>query len=104
MNRYATASGPEGEYEPGSGRRVLKNLLGIKSEAAMDVIEAEALDAVQKRYYTDGSITDETPFTAAIIRRMHRDWLGGIYHWAGNYRTVGMSKAGFAFPPAYLVE
>jgi cell filamentation protein len=104
MTRYTTPRGPEGEYEPGSRGRVLKNLLGIKSVAAMDMIEAEALDAVQKRYYTEGNITDKTSITAATIRQMHADWLGGIYEWAGHYRTVDMSKGGFAFPPAYLIE
>jgi cell filamentation protein len=34
---------------------------------------------------------------------MHRDWLGGIYAWAGSYRTVELSKSGFRWPPAYLV-
>ena len=35
---------------------------------------------------------------------MHGDWLDGIYEWAGQYRKVEMSKGGFAFPPAYLIE
>lgn len=31
------------------------------------------------------------------------DWLGGLYEWAGEYRTVEMSKGGFTWPPAHLV-
>lgn len=104
MTRYTTATEPEGEYEPGSEGRVLKNLLGIKSEVVMNKTEAEALNAIQQRYYTDGVITEATQITAAIIRQMHKDWLGGIYEWASYYRTVEMSKGGFAFPPAYLIE
>jgi cell filamentation protein len=100
MSRYKTATGPEGDYEPGSRRRVLRNLLGIKSEAAMDETEAVALRATQRRYYADGTITRETRLTCALIKQMHSDWLGRIYEWAGRYRTVEMSKAGFAFPPA----
>jgi len=34
---------------------------------------------------------------------MHRDWLGGIYDWAGRYRTVEVSKADFRWPPAHRV-
>nr|WP_228462324.1 Fic family protein [Alloalcanivorax marinus] len=30
----------------------------------------------------------------------HREWLGGIYAWAGQYRTVNMSKNGFPFAAA----
>lgn len=104
MTRYTTASGPEGEHEPGSHGRVLRNLLGIKSERAMDEAEAAELDAVQKRYYADGTVTERTEFTSALVKQMHSDWLGAIYEWAGRYRTVEMSKGSFAFPPAYLIE
>ncbi len=31
---------------------------------------------------------------------MHDLWLGGIYSFAGKYRTVNMSKAGFPFSAA----
>lgn len=34
---------------------------------------------------------------------MHRDWLGGIYEWAGRYRSVDVSKSGFTWPPAVRV-
>jgi cell filamentation protein len=34
---------------------------------------------------------------------MHHDWLGEIYPWAGQYRTVEMSKDGFTWPPAHRV-
>lgn len=103
MTRYTTATGSEGEYEPGSRGRVLRNLLGIKCVAEMNRIETVALGDLEQRYLLDGSFTEHTPLTAALIKQMHREWLGGIYEWAGTYRTVDMSKAGFAFPPAYLV-
>ena len=69
----------------------------------MDEAEAMALESVQRRYFLEEAVTKDTRFTADIIKRMHRDWLGGIYEWAGSYRTVDISKEGFAFPPAYLV-
>jgi len=34
---------------------------------------------------------------------MHRDWLGGIYEWAGRYRTVELTKGSFRWPPAFRV-
>ncbi|MBI2843655.1 MAG: Fic family protein [Armatimonadetes bacterium] len=103
MSRYSAARGPEAEYEPGSRKRVLRNKLGIKSKSAMDTLEAEALADVQIRYFSEEIVTEDTRFTADLIRQMHRDWLGGIYEWAGSYRTVDMSKGGFVFPPAYRV-
>lgn len=104
MNRYATPSGPEGEYEPGSRGKVPRNLMRIRHVGDMNRAEARALNQAQGRWFLDGLVTDETRFTSDLIKAMHKDWLDGIYEWAGRYRTVEMSKGGFAFPPAYLVE
>ena len=42
-------------------------------------------------------------FTASDICQMHQDWLGEVYPWAGKYRQVVMSKAGFPFAvPAHI--
>jgi cell filamentation protein len=35
---------------------------------------------------------------------MHRRWLGGVYAWAGQYRSVNIEKDGFPFAAAYRVE
>ncbi|QYY37411.1 Fic family protein [Ruficoccus sp. ZRK36] len=101
VGKYQTSAGIEGEYQPGSRKRVLRNLLGITSKQAMDEAEFEALIGVQD-CYLDG-VTEDTVFTANLLRQMHREWLGSIYEWAGSYRTVEMSKAGFTWPPAFRV-
>jgi len=67
----------------------------------MDQAEADALIAAEELYFE--IITDETVFTAKLICQMHRDWLGGIYAWAGRYRTVEMQKGNFRWPPAFRV-
>jgi len=100
--RYRTASGPQAEYEPGSRGRVLRNRLGVKQARMMARQEYEALLRARAKYL--GIITEQTRFTAAILCRMHKDWLGNLYEWAGQYRTVEVRKGGFAWPPAYLVE
>ena len=47
--RYAIKGLDEAEFEPGSGGRVLKNLLGIKSKREMDRVEAqEQLQALEE--------------------------------------------------------
>lgn len=104
MSRYETNPGIEGEYEPGSGKRVLKNLLGIRQKTEMDQVEHLAMMNAQTRYYTKNLVTKNTRFTAELIRNMHKDWLGCIYEWAGEYRTVELEKDGFRWPPAYLVK
>lgn len=97
--RYA-AGGSEAEYEPGSGGTVLRNRLHITDEAQMEIEESRALVAA-----IDAMIEDLSPdqrFTAEDIRVMHRAWLGGIYRWAGEYRSVQVSK-GFTFADARFI-
>jgi cell filamentation protein len=88
----------EAQFEPGSRGHVLKNLLVIKKKRDMDEAEAIALkravDKLIRRY-------DKThKFVSEDIRAIHKEWLGGIYEWAGNYRNVKLSKGEmpFAFP------
>jgi cell filamentation protein len=98
--RYS-AAGSESEFQPGSRGRVLRNLLGITRVREMEEAEADALTVTQrtalKIYGPDHR------FRAADIRRLHRMWLGSIYPWAGNYRTVNMGKGGFQFAHAPLI-
>ena len=101
VSRYTTPKGPEAEFQPGSRRQVLCNQLGITSKRAMDRVEYEALVRSQENYLVN--ISPETRFTAALIGRMHRDWLGKIYSWAGQYRTVELQKGAFRWPPAFRV-
>lgn len=99
--RYRTATGIEGQSEPGSRGRVLRNLLGIQRKRDMDLAEFEALVRTQTLYLRQ--FTPETRLTAAAICDMHRAWLGSIYEWAGRYRTVELEKGGFRWPPAFRV-
>ena len=101
-SRYVTALGGEGEYEPGSRQRVLQNLLGIRSKREMDRVENEALKRTEDHFAS--VITTETIFSVDIIREMHRHFLGKIYPWAGNIRTVNVSKGGFTWPPPQYLE
>jgi cell filamentation protein len=99
--KYDTPTGVEGEFEPDSTGEVLKNFKVIKTKEAMDEAEILTLIETQERYLD--LIETDTKFTADSICQMHRDWLGEIYPWAGHYRTVEMSKDGFAWPPAIRV-
>ncbi len=94
-------TGIEGEWQPGSQKRVLRNLKGIRLKTEMDRLEVDALLVAEERYFE--IITDETGFTAELICQMHQDWLGKIYGWAGRYRTVEMQKGTFRWPPAFRV-
>ena len=97
-DRYDTTELIEGQFELGSGRRVLKNLLGIKSKREIGQIETRelfrALDELVDIYGEDHR------FRSADIRKMHGLWLGNVYAWAGSYRQVNLSKDNFPFAAA----
>lgn len=87
MSRYRTSG--SNEFQPGSEGRVLKNLLGITSIMEMHEVEFEALTRARDAYYE--VIEDTTVFTVDLILGMHRDWLGAIYPFAGQFRTVDLT-------------
>jgi cell filamentation protein len=97
-NRYDTSGLIKGQFEPGSGRRVLKNLLGIKGKREIGQVETRELLRAQDEL-VDIYGADHR-FRAADIRRMHGLWLGSVYAWAGSYRQVNLSKADFPFAAA----
>ena len=100
-SRKYQASGVQAEFEPGSRGRVLRNLLGITRVRDMKLAESQALLLVQR--HAVESYSEDHRFTAADICNLHRDWLGPIYAWAGEYRNVNMGKGGFQFAHAPLV-
>ena len=96
--RYDTSELIEDQYEPGSRRRVLRNLLGIKAKREMDRAEgreyARALSETVKIYGQNHR------FTADDVCRIHKIWQEPIYAWAGRYRQVNLVKGNFPFAPA----
>ena len=94
-DKYDTTDNVEAHFEPGSNDRVLSNKLGITDTQDMDDIELDLL----KRLYDAvlGSVEADQRLTTADIREWHRRWLGNVYVWAGQYRTLNMSKGDFMF-------
>jgi cell filamentation protein len=100
-DRYSTSHLPEDQFEPGSNGLVLRNKVGIIDPEEMGVVETSALWCVQQNLIEETSV--DHSFTANDICEMHRDWLDGIYPWAGNYRQVNISKEGFHFAMAHVI-
>ncbi|MFH1226564.1 MAG: Fic family protein [Planctomycetota bacterium] len=97
-NRYAVNGLAEAEFQPGSGKRILKNRLGIKSKRQIDQAEASAI--LQTAQWAVRHFAKNHRFTESDIRRIHRVFLGKIYGWAGHYRNVNIRKGGFPFAAA----
>lgn len=97
MSRYHIA-GSQGALQAGSNDQVLKNKLGLTR--AVDIDEAQ-LVLLQKLY--ESVLRDHLPpgrISVAHLGRWHKRWLDNVYDWAGQYRSVNMSKDGFPFAPA----
>lgn len=93
--RYDTSGMIEDQYEEGSQGLVLKNIPEIKTLRKMERLETKRLLRITEeviKYYDRNHC-----FTATDICYMHKLWLGPIYTWAGRYRQVKLSKAGFLF-------
>ena len=98
FRRYDASGLAEAQFEAGSGRRVLRNLLSIKQNREMDRVEArEQLRVLHELIRTYGK---NHRFTAGDICRIHKVWLGNIYPWAGKYRQVNVAKEDFMFAAA----
>ena len=101
MSERYQVSGPEGEFEPGSNGQVLRNLVGIVSPEDMDELELRLLGDLYDEVLVQ-SLPDR-PLTVADLKNWHRLWLGNVYAWAGQERSVNLGKGGFQFATASLL-
>lgn len=96
--RYELSHLIEAQFERGSRGRVLRNRLGITRVGEIIVVETRALQSAMDHFVRQ--FDEDHRFTAEDIRDMHRAWLGGIYEWAGEYRSLNVSKGDFPFAAA----
>lgn len=92
MSRY-DITGSEGEYQPGSDNKVLRNLPGITDPEEMNIAETDLLEDLYLQVFD--SFPEELTFET--LCQWHRAWLGNVYSWAGQSRTVDMSKPNIRF-------
>lgn len=90
------------DYEPNSNNLVLKNRLGIKSIENIERLEASELKRAELELLRLFNETHQ--FTAKDLRNIHQLWLGDIYFFAGQYRSVNISKDNFQFSAANRIE
>lgn len=81
---------------------VLPNLLNLTTKTGIDKQEAIGF-AYAQAYFTE-ELSDKTKFDANYILNLHKVALKHLYPFAGQYRTVNISKGGFPFPPARYLD
>ena len=84
----------DGSVYPGTD--VLVNKRGIRDPATLAKVEHRVVQqAIQEL-----KLTDKELLTPAAIARTHGQLFGALYDWAGQHRTVNISKGGTHFLPA----
>ena len=101
IDRYDTSDIPEGQFQPGSNEQVLLNRLGITELSEMHDIELDLLEQLTDAVIND--VSEDQTITSEDLCEWHRRWLGNVYEWAGQYRSVNMGKGNFQFAAAHLV-
>lgn len=88
----------QGAFQPGSNDRVLLNKLGLASEEDVNEVEMHLLEQL----YVEVLINHlpDRRLSASDLKHWHRLWLGNVYDWAGQERSVNMGKGGFLFASA----
>jgi cell filamentation protein len=99
MAKYEVTT-TEGEFEAGSNGAVLKNKLSITTVDDINEAETELLIKLYELVIIE---TEYSELTVANITTWHQKWLGNVYEWAGEYRSVNMSKGGFRFAAAQQI-
>lgn len=83
---------------PESQDEILPNLLGLKSKGEIELSEFEGFLAAEI-IFTE-KLTQTTKFSVDYILDLNNTSLKHIYKFAGELRSVNLSKGGFAFPSA----
>jgi len=83
------------------GTRVLRNLLDIRDPDGLAVVEA---DLTIRRLTELNARPLRGSFNVAHLRAIHKHIFQDIFAWAGNFRTVDMSKGGSFFARAAFIE
>jgi cell filamentation protein len=95
------ADGADG-FQPGSRGKLLKNLLGITRIRDMEDAELDGYMSAERELL--GIFDKDHRFDLDNLNLIHKKFLGKIYSWAGEYRSVNLSKGGFVFATAIAIH
>lgn len=83
----------EGELSP--------NKLGLTDRDAIN--EEEATGLLRAEHDAIDTLSEETIFSLDYVYGLHKNALGHLYDFAGQLRTVNMSKGDFMFAPSHFL-
>lgn len=95
---YTVDAAQDGCYE---GTSVLINKFDVRDEEALSRIEAMVVPAKAAMWEADPQMAT---FDFAHYRAIHRWLFSDLYEWAGQVRTIDLSKKGTIFCPAKDID
>ena len=87
-------------YLPGTD--IPKNRLGVTEADLLHEIEANLLQQAYQIFIAE--LQPATRFDEAYFKSLHQRTWASLYEWAGEYRSVDMSKGGSLFCRAAFLE
>ncbi len=87
-------------YLPGTD--IPRNRLGITEAELLHEIEAALLQQAYQTFIDE--LQPDTRFDEAYFKSLHQRTWASLYDWAGEYRSVDMSKGGSLFCRAEFLE
>ena len=100
-DKYDVSGNVEGQYVD-EAQTVLVNKPGITELEALQVAEEEALARAYASLVSETRM--DTPMTCELLKHIHGHIFGGLYEWAGRWRTVQISKPGAIWPAAQFLD
>lgn len=81
------------------GTDVLRNCLGLTDDSALHEAERNLSEIAASQLDFD-----LPPYDLVYLQRVHRHLFGDVYEWAGELRTVDISKGGTHFCNVTRIE
>jgi cell filamentation protein len=89
-------------YSPDSENEILPNKLGLTDAKDIDREEYRGFLRAEIKYESERELIKS--YNWKLISEIHKTSLGHLYDFAGNLRSVNVSKGGFLFPAAQHLE
>lgn len=98
--RYSTKGNIEDLYYDQT--EILVNKLGVKNKQLLEEVEKQLLEKIIVFFFKRAKFL--TTFDSQLLNKIHKHFFAKLYFWAGNYRTVDISKGitRFAVPKHIL--
>jgi cell filamentation protein len=101
QDRYDVSGNVEAQYVD-EAQSVLRNKRGITDLRTLQVAEEAALTQAYATLL--GEIRTDTTITCDLLRHTHSRIFGGLYEWAGRWRTLWISKPGTTWPAPDFID